>query len=275
MLSQATVMEPWVTCRHQINRGMLHNPVSRMGEGLKVGAQGQMHFGRHNNRGCSHGSDDQPNTRNCHQNMLQGKERRVQVNTEVPAVLLLALNMLGDPLMPLLWESVFQHSVEGGIVPPDPLGIKLFQPGAERHSKSMCGASRIAKQQVEHHLPLFHSFGRRRSGNGPHFRFAPLGLADQARWVTHCSHSSCRLSVVSMFYGMKSFNEQRDERTASYRDNKVQVVSRLMGMVLELPLDSDCASTVDLLPGLSVHPPIFAPFFDCQPTRFDIPWGCQ
>jgi len=53
-------------------------------------------------------------------------------------------------------------------------------------------------------------------------------------------------------------------------------VSRLMGMVLELPsLDSDCASTVDLLPGLSVHPPVFAPFFDSQPTCFDIPWSAN
>jgi len=105
---------------------ILDSPVGGPWEGLKAGAQGQMGLRRHSNRGRSHRCDDQPDTRNCHRNALQGKERRVKVETKVPAVLLLVLNRLGEPLMPLVWESMFQHMVGGGIMPPDPLRIKLF-----------------------------------------------------------------------------------------------------------------------------------------------------
>jgi len=150
-----------------VSRCMLDSPVGGPWEGHKAGVQGQMGFRRHSNWGHSHRCDDQPNTRHCHGHTLQGKERRVQFKTKVPVVLLLVSNRLGDPLMPLLWDSVFQHLVGGGIMPPDPLRIKLFKPGAKRGSESMGGAGRVRKQQVEHHLPTFHGLGRRRSGGWP------------------------------------------------------------------------------------------------------------
>ena len=136
-------------------------------EGLKAGVQGQVGFRRSSNRGRSHRCDDQPNTRNCHQNALQGKERRVQFETKVPVVLLLVLNRLGNPLMPLVGESMFKHSVGGGIMPPDPLRVELLKPGAKRGLKSVGGTCRARKQQVEHRLPAFHDPGRRRSGGWP------------------------------------------------------------------------------------------------------------
>jgi len=122
---------------------MLHSPVGGPWEGLKAGVQGQVDFRRRSNRGRSHRCDDQPDTRNYHRNALQGKERRVQFKTKVPVVLLLVSDRLGEPLMPLAGELVFQHSVGGGIMPPDPLRIELFKPGAERGSKSMGGAGRV------------------------------------------------------------------------------------------------------------------------------------
>jgi len=69
--------------------------------------------------------------------------------------------------MPLVGSSVFQHSVGGEIMPPDPLRIKLFKPGAERGLKSMGGAGWVGKQLVEHRLPAFHGLGRRGSGGWP------------------------------------------------------------------------------------------------------------
>jgi len=108
-----------------VDRCMLDSPGGPW-EGLKVGVQGQMGFRRHSNRGRSHRCDDQPNTRNCYQDTLQDKERGFEVDTQVPVVLLLVLNRQGEPLMPLLWELMFQHLVGGGIKPPDPLRIQLF-----------------------------------------------------------------------------------------------------------------------------------------------------
>ena len=70
-------------------------------------------------------------------------------------------------MMPLVGESVFQHSVGGGIMPPDPLRVELCKPGAKRDTKSMGGAGRVGKQQVEHLLPAFHGSGRRWSSSWP------------------------------------------------------------------------------------------------------------
>jgi len=78
-----------------VDRCMLDSPVGGPWEGLKAGVEGQVGFRRSNSRGCSHRCDDQPNMRNCHQNSLQGKERRVQFKTKVPAVLLLISDRLG------------------------------------------------------------------------------------------------------------------------------------------------------------------------------------
>jgi len=148
--------------------------------------------------------------------MLQGKERRVQVETKVPAVLLLVSNRLGDPSMPLLWESVSQHSVGGGIMPPDPRRIKLFKSEAERGSESMGGASWVGKQQVEHHLPSFHGFGRWRSGGGPCILLNKSGplfsfpyprvnvCASSVTEVRQCGAAKMEPNLIDVPYGLQS-----------------------------------------------------------------------
>ena len=78
-----------------VDRCMLHSPVGGPREGLKAGVQGQVGFRRSSNRGCSHRCDDQSNTRNCHQDTLQGKERGVKIKAKVPVVLLLISDRLG------------------------------------------------------------------------------------------------------------------------------------------------------------------------------------
>ena len=78
-----------------VDRCMLHSPVGGPWEGLKAGVQGQVGFRRSSNRGYSHRCDDQPNTRHCHRNALQGKERGFHIKTKVPVVLLLISDRLG------------------------------------------------------------------------------------------------------------------------------------------------------------------------------------
>jgi len=91
-------------------------------------------------------------------------------------VLLLVSHRRGNPLMPLVEDLVFQYSVGGGIMPPDPLRIELFKPGAKRGPKSMGGAGRVGKQQVEHLLPAFHGLGRWGLGGWPCILWNKLGL---------------------------------------------------------------------------------------------------
>jgi len=93
---------------------MLRSPVGGPWEGRKAGAQGQVGFRMRSNRGRSHRCDGWRDARNHHRNALQGKERRVQFKTKVPAALLLVPGKLGEPLVPLVGESVFWRSAGGG-----------------------------------------------------------------------------------------------------------------------------------------------------------------
>jgi len=94
-----------------INRGVLHSPAGGLRKRLKARTQGQMGFRRQSHLGISHGSDNQSITRDGNQPTLKNKEGGSQIRTQVLVVLLLAEDRLGDPLVPLLWKSMFQNSI--------------------------------------------------------------------------------------------------------------------------------------------------------------------
>jgi len=106
-----------------INRGVLHSPVGGLRWRLKARTQGQMGFRRQSHWGISHGSDNQSITRDGHQHALKNKEGGSRIRTQALAVLLLAEDRLGDPLVPLLRKLMSQNSIGCGITPPDPLRI--------------------------------------------------------------------------------------------------------------------------------------------------------
>ena len=121
-------------------------------------------------------------------------------------MLLLIANGLREPLVPFRGQSVLQNSIGDGIMPPNPVRVKLFHPRTERFLESMGMAGGVREEFVEHDLPKCDGSRRRGLSSRPSLGvedFGPLFAFPNPR-INMCSCS------VAEFRGKSDLQVESD-----------------------------------------------------------------